>query len=596
MEDINMKNMKLKTKLLFSFGIILMGTIILAITAFISVSSISKELDVFEKTVVPNTEYAHEIHTQLVSVRASLLEAMTEETDTDVQKRLQQADTASQQLYNIISLYKQNATIDQDLFNSFESTINQAGDIRREIVTLLEANTSELDAQAFQIYKNEYVPKLEEAEKIQDNILAAQENFIQIEGENTRSLKIMVYIIMIVILIIGIIISVFTIIRLCRMILTPVNEIVFAMEEMAKGNVHTTVEYESGDEFGMMAESVRSSCHTLAHYIDLIDKAMQRMAEGDFCIEEPEEHFKGDFASMEASITKFVKRLNETLLQVSEAAVQVSAGAEQVSSGAQALSQGTTQQASSVEELSATIAEISHQVSENAQNAEQASSKANEVGTVASDSSNRMKRMLEAMGDISSSSNEIGKIIKTIEDIAFQTNILALNAAVEAARAGAAGKGFAVVADEVRNLASKSADASKNTAALIETSVAAVRNGEEIAKETAESLESVLIGTKEMVHTIDKISSASKEQSSAISQVTLGMDQINAVIQTNSATAEESAAASEELSSQSEMLKGLISQFKIKGIQTRENAYDISSYDDNKGVDFGEYNDFDSKY
>ena len=203
-----------------------------------------------KKTAVPNTEYAHEIHTQLVSVRASLLEAMTEETDTRCSKRLQQADTASQELYNIISLYKQNATIDQELFNSFESTINQAGNIRREIVTLLEANTSELDAQAFQIYKNEYVPKLEEAEKIQDNILAAQENFIQIEGENTRSLKIMVYIIMIVILIIGIIISVFTIIRLCRMILTPVNEIVFAMEEMAKGNVHTTVEYESGDEFG----------------------------------------------------------------------------------------------------------------------------------------------------------------------------------------------------------------------------------------------------------------------------------------------------------------------------------------------------------
>ena len=401
---------------------------------------------------------------------------------------------------------------------------------------------------------------------------------------------------MVVILIICIIGAIITIIKLCHTILTPVNEIVFAMKEMSKGNVHTTVEYESHDEFGMMAESVRSSCHTLAYYIDLIDKTMQRMAEGDFCIEEPEEHFIGDFANMEASITKFVKRLNETLLQVSEAAVQVSAGAEQVSSGAQALSQGTTQQASSVEELSATIAEISHQVSENAQNAEQASSKANEVGVVASDSSNRMKRMLEAMADISSSSNEIGKIIKTIEDIAFQTNILALNAAVEAARAGAAGKGFAVVADEVRNLASKSADASKNTAALIETSVAAVRNGEEIAKETAESLESVLTGTEEMAHTIDKISSASKEQSSAISQVTLGMDQINAVIQTNSATAEESAAASEELSSQSEMLKGLISQFKIKGVQTRENAYDVSSYDDNEGIDFGEYNDFDSKY
>ena len=231
---------------------------------------------------------------------------------------------------------------------------------------------------------------------------------------------------------------------------------------------------------------------------------------------------------------------------------------------AQALSQGATEQASSIEELAATITEMSGQIQNNAQSALQASQTVDGVGEKILESNQQMQTMTKAMGEISASSSEIGKIIKTIEDIAFQTNILALNAAVEAARAGEAGKGFAVVADEVRSLASKSSDASKSTAALIENSLKAVENGTRIADETAQSLLSVVEGTKEIASQINQIAAASSEQSKGAAQVQLGIDQIPNVVQTNSATAEESAAASEELSGQAQMLKTLISKFKLR--------------------------------
>lgn len=217
-----------------------------------------------------------------------------------------------------------------------------------------------------------------------------------------------------------------------------------------------------------------------------------------------------------------------------------------------------------MEELAATINEISNQVKSNAENAHNVNKLADDVGLKMTESNQQMQTMIEAMKEISSSSSEIGKIIKTIEDIAFQTNILALNAAVEAARAGEAGKGFAVVADEVRNLASKSAEASKNTAVLIESSILAVEKGTKIADETAHTLLESVEGAQKVTRTIDQISKASEEQASSISQITQGIDQISNVVQTNSATAEESAAASEELSGQAQILKGLISQFKLK--------------------------------
>ena len=249
--------------------------------------------------------------------------------------------------------------------------------------------------------------------------------------------------------------------------------------------------------------------------------------------------------------------------KIEVAADQVSSGSDQVSAGAQGLSQGATEQASSIQELAATITEISSKTDENLSDCIKAKDCVDETARLLQDANNQMHSMTDTMGRISNASDNIVKIIKAIEEIAFQTNILALNAAVEAAKAGEAGKGFAVVAEEVRNLAAKSQDAVKSTASLIGESSNAVQEGIRISGETAATLEKVLEASRDVIDIVSKVAEASDMQATSVQQVTIGIDQISSVVQNNSATAEESAAASEELNSQAQLLKNLVGRFEI---------------------------------
>ena len=591
-----MKNMRIRMKLLVSLAVIAVATLILGITSFVSIGHINNQVNIFAQKAVPNTKYSQQIRLQVEKVQVSMLRALIETDISNITNELQDIDTEIAEMNNLVSLYKQNASVDGGLFVSLENAFQQTANARQQIATLLATDDEELKMEAYQIYKNDYENALSSVDTALNTILNAQQDVIQKQVEDSNRIKSNVYFAIIAILIVSILIVIFMVIVLSRLILTPLNEVLYSMNEMSKGNVHTTLEYQSRDEFGEMADSVRSSITTLSDYIDRISNVMHKMSEGDFIIEQSkdQESFKGDFSGIQQSILQFIDKISDTLQQVAEASVQVSSGAAQVSSGAQALSQGTTEQASSVEELSATITEISNQVSENAQNAGEASQRATQVGSEASESSKRMKNMLDAMEDISGSSNEIGKIIKTIEDIAFQTNILALNAAVEAARAGTAGKGFAVVADEVRNLASKSAEAAKNTTTLIETSIKAVHNGTEIAGQTADLLSSVVEGAKSIAEVVDKIAADFSWQADAISQVTEGINQVSSVVQTTTATAEENAASSQELSAQAQTLKNLVSKFRLEEEKGFANYQDNSSYqyDDSSSFDTNYDNDF----
>ena len=379
--------------------------------------------------------------------------------------------------------------------------------------------------------------------------------------------------------------------------LRPINEIVQAADNISNGNLDIHIQSHSDDEIGILSERFDVTAKFLKNMIHEISEILGSIAKNNLDVQ-TSSHYIGDFADVKASLDSIIENLNQAIGEINETADQVARGAEQVSSGAQILSQSATEQSSSAEELATTINEISHQVTENAKTAQQASSQANAVGEEATESSKRMEEMLQAMAEITHSSEEISKIIKAIEDIAFQTNILALNAAVEAARAGAAGKGFAVVADEVRNLASKSAEASKNTASLIESSIIAVKNGERIANETAHSLVVVLEGAKEMAKTVDQISLASKDQADAIGQITLGMDHISSIIQTNSATAQQSAAASQELSGQARILKKVVNKFHLNqgtaSYDAQQGGFDMDFASNDSDTYFEEYHHFDS--
>ena len=357
--------------------------------------------------------------------------------------------------------------------------------------------------------------------------------------------------------------GIFIMLNFAKKLVVPIYQIRDAISEVSKGNFDVEITYKSQDELGIMAENIRQMiAKTRAVIADTV-KGLEEMSEGNFDIA-PTAEYQGIYYDIKHSINIIIDRLSKTLGVMRIASDQVSEGAEQISAGAQALSQGATEQASSIQELSATMQEITDNITDNANNAKNAENLSHDAGENMNESDRQMTEMIVAMEDITNRANEIGKIVKTIDDIAFQTNILALNAAVEAARAGDAGKGFAVVADEVRNLAGKSAEAAKNTTALIEGTVESIMNGRNIATSTADALRLSVDKVNEVKQMIEFISTASAEEAESAKQVTIGLEQISAVVQTNSATSEESAAASEELYAQANKLKQLADKFNIK--------------------------------
>ena len=333
---------------------------------------------------------------------------------------------------------------------------------------------------------------------------------------------------------------------------------------LSHGNLSDKVEESKAkDEIGDLTRALAETVQTLRSYINNISASLAELDKGNLKFD-IDIDYVGDFAPIKESFQNTIYKLDNTFRNLNMSAKEVANGSEQMASGAMALAQGATEQASSVEELASTINEIKSQVEKNAENAKQTSSQAQITVKELEAGKNHMTQMITAMNQINDSSSEISKIIKTIEDIACQTNILALNATVEATRAGSAGKGFAVVADEVRNLANKSAEASKNTASLIESTIHSLQEGTDIANQTAESLDRIVLYSEESAKLLLEISKASQEQAAAISQVTQGIDQISSVVHTNSATSEESAATSEELSSQAQLLMNMVNQFKIR--------------------------------
>lgn len=511
-------NMKIATKLIVSFIIVALISGIVGVVGVINIQKMDElDSDMYQRytaTMPDLANVARAYQRERVALRNMYIEQNPNTVQTLIDEVMAQRQIVTDSLNNFEASIEDTAV--RETFDALSARISDFDVFSDEIISAIKANQVEVAHELLTGSRGAQIAT--DIQTLTDELFNLRVENARKAAENNSNTANRAVITMVAVILSGVLLAVLLGIFISRLISNPVKKMVEATDKLAQGDFSITVEADSKDEIGQLAEY----------------------------------------------LNRMIEQNNEVLANIASASEQVASGSKQVSDSSISLSQGATEQASSIEQLTASLEEISSQTKHNAENANQANDLAENAKSNAVLGNNQMQEMLKSMEEINESSANISKIIKVIDEIAFQTNILALNAAVEAARAGQHGKGFAVVAEEVRNLAARSANAAKETTDLIEGSIRKVEDGTKIAKDTAEALNEIVNGIEKVAALVSDIAVASNEQATGIEQINQGVMQVSQVVQSNSAISEESAAASEELSGQAALLEEMVGRFKLR--------------------------------
>lgn len=590
-----LKNMKIKWSLILGFALVIVIAFTVILACLNTMMNIRDEYEtLLEEDVHVNEEILYCRISTLIpgrNIRDSLLipdSTANDELIATAEGYLKELD---EHLANIENSYP--AQLDKSLFYDYKEVAQKWASNAPMLIDLYKQYRSTGDEKYLQEAKDFIYTTDTPLQNEMGEAAAALDNYL-VQGMETEKARIEESIIstIITIAIVLVVATLFVIgfaYMLIRSITRPTEEVRRALVGFSEGNLKIPVTYESKNELGDMCNALRASQNILGSVIGDIDYLLSAMADGNFDIRsKTTDMYVGELSSVLESIRGINHHLSDSLAQIAQGTDQVSVGADQVSIGAQSLAQGATEQASTLESLTATTTDISNASQQTDLAAKDAKTSVQAAGAQVDKMNQQVDVLNQAMGKIAYSSEEMSKIIKTIEDIAFQTNILALNAAVEAARAGSAGKGFAVVAEEVRNLASKSDESAKATKVLIDDAISSVRDGSNVVEEVTQALVECKKLTDEVVKRVDVVTEGVEVQTESIREVKESIDQLSSVVQTNSATSEESAAASEELASQAAIMKSLVGHFKLRGVERNTYEPEPATFSENIVLDADE--------